>query len=109
MDAFTEDVATQTRVRITTSYGSEFTDLVVALEQADEVDEIAILTDSDTITELRDLFFTTTRLVDYIQEGKIEIRIQDSHLPSLSITEDSIEATTGSPDADPTIVETTEE
>lgn len=109
MDAFTEDVSTQTPVRITTSYRSEFTGLVVALEQADEVNEIEILTDSDTITELRNLFFTTTRLVDYIQEGNIKIRAQDSHLPSLIITEDSIEATTGFPDADPTVVETTEE
>lgn len=109
MEAFTEDIATQTRVRITTSYHSEFTDLVVALEEADGVDEIAILTDSDTITELRELFFTTTRLVDYIQEGKIEIRAQPTHLQSLIITEDSVEATTGFPDADPTVVETTEE
>lgn len=109
VDAFSEAVSTQTSVRITTSYNSEFTDLVIALEQADEVDEIEILTDSETIIELRDLFFTTTRLVDYIQEGKIEIRAQDSHLPSLIITEDSIEATIGFPDANPTVVETTEE
>ena len=109
VEAFTEEVSTQMRVRITTSYCSEVTDLVVALEQADVVDEIAILTDSDTIIELRELFFTTTCLVDYIQEDKVEIRAQDTHLPSLIITEDSIEATTGFPDADPTVVETTEE
>lgn len=66
VDAFSEDIGTQTRVRITTSYHSEFADLAVALEQVDEADEIAILTDSETVTELRDLFFTTTRLVDHI-------------------------------------------
>lgn len=109
VEALTEDVGTQTRVRITTSYHSEFADLVTALEQVDEVDEIAILTDSETVTELRKLFFTTTRLVDHMQADKVEIRTQESHLPSLTITEDSIQTTTGFPDADPSVVETTEE
>lgn len=109
VDAFTEDVGTQTRVRITTSYHSEFADLIVALEQVDEVDEISILTDSDTATELHELFFTTTRLVDHMEAGKLEIRTQETHLPSLIITEESIQTTTGFPDADPSVVETTEE
>lgn len=108
VDAFSETVATQTSVRITTSYSSGFTDLVVALDQASEIAEIEILTDSATIIELRELFFTTTHLVDYIQEGNIEIRAQDSHLPSLIISEESIKVITGFPDENPTVVETTE-
>ena len=107
--AFSEAVSTQSCVGITTSYPSEVTDLVIALERTDDVNEVELLTDRATVTELRGLFFTTTRLVDHIQDEKIEIRAHDSHLSSLIITEGSIKAITGFPDADPTVIETTEE
>lgn len=109
VEAFSKAVSTQSNVGIITSHPSEVTDLVIALEQAKEIGEVEILTDSDTITELRDLFITTTHLVDYIEDGKIEIRVEDSPLPSHIITEDSVEAIAGFPGVNRTVVETTEE
>lgn len=109
VDAFAEAVSSQTTVRIATTHASTFRDLVIALEQATEATDIAILTDTDTIRDLRDSFLTTSRLVDYIQEGKIDIRTVDSSLSSLVITEDTVKTTIGFPDAKQSVVETTEE
>lgn len=106
--AFSQALSGASKVAVATSSVADITDLVVALEDADEETDVEILTDSDTVVELRELFFTTSRLVDYVLADTLTIRARESPLQSLIITEDAVGAVAGFREGNPAVVETTD-
>lgn len=107
--AFSRALSGKSTVGFSTSSVADITDLVVALEDADEVADVEILTDSDTVIEQRKLFLTTSRLVDYVLAGTLTVHAQEAPLQSLIITEDAVGAVAGFREGNPAVAETTDE
>ena len=104
------DVISQhSTISVTVFDTSFFTDLVGVLEQANGECDVRILTDSNTIGELRKQFFTTAHLEDHIEAGVVEIREQEATLPPLIITDDAVKTITGFPDGSKAMMETSEQ
>lgn len=99
----------ESELAITASNASVFHDILVGLDNIDSGVDVQILTDADTITELRSQFLTTTYLVEHIEEGTIELRGQTFSLPTFVISTDSIVTITGFPHAQQTTLRTSEQ
>lgn len=108
-DAFVQVLSNGSIVQISTSDALALNDLAVALERVDEFDSVEVLTDDDTISELRDHFLSGTKLREYTQNETLEIRSQDTSLPTLLITDTAVKAVTGFPEAGLIVLDTTVE
>lgn len=107
--AFVQALSKETVVRISTSDALAFNDLAVALNQAVEPGSVKVLTDDDTVTELRNHFLSGTTLREYTQNETLELRSQATSLPALVISETAVTAVTGFPDAGMIPLETTDD
>lgn len=99
MDVFSEFLDTDRSCCFTTSRTSDFTDLAVAIRDVEPANRLRVLTDDETVNELRRQFLTASYIVDAVDEGSLEIRTQDSHLPSFLLTGTELTAITGIDDS----------
>lgn len=98
-----------TPVQISTSNAVAFNDLAIALERVDDFGHVEVLTDDDTVAELRDHFLSGATLREYTQSDTLEIRSQATPLPPLLLSETTVMAVTGFPDAGLIPLETTDD
>lgn len=109
MAAFRDCLDDTSAVKLTISHGQAFTDLVVALEEADDVERLDVMTDEDTITDLRNQFLTGAHLEEYIQNDVLRLRSQPSPLPTLLCTATDVLAIAGLPDGPQWVFETSDD
>lgn len=107
-DAFTESLSSESLIRISTSRAFAFNDLAVALEQAEDPPDVEVLTDDETVTELRDHFLSGTKLREHIENEILALKTQSLHLPTLILADTDATAITGLPETDQISVAATE-
>lgn len=109
LKAITETLGANDVIQISTSRSKAVTDLVVAMEQGNDLGNVELLTDGATVSNLRDDFLTSTKVAEFVSEDVLEVRSQDTTVPTLLITEDTVTAITGFPEATQTVLRTTDE
>lgn len=99
VDAFSEVLASDRSVFVTTSKVTDFTDLAIAMLESDPSARLKVLTDRQTITEVRRRFLTASHIADFVEAGSMQIRSEDRHLPSFLVTETDLTIVTGLDDS----------
>lgn len=99
LEAFTHFLDSEASVFVTTSNASDFTDLAAALNDSDFLGSVNVLTDEDTIKEVRRRFLTASHLVDCIEDDLLQIRSQNQQFPTFLLTETDLLTVTGIDDS----------
>lgn len=97
VELFEEVLASDETYFLTSTRVTDFTDLAVAVDRTEPTAHLNVLTDDDTVTELRRRFLTASHLTDFIESGQFEFRSQGDGgtLPSYVLTETELHAITG--------------
>lgn len=93
--AFVDAFCDSANTKVATSRPQAFTDLVVAMERAERPDSLEVLTDEETVSDLREYFLTGAHLADAVAEEDLELRAQPTTVPTMLITAESVTAVTG--------------
>lgn len=98
-DAFADAFSSsqENPVQISTSRALALHDLATALERVDQAWCVEVLTDDDTVKELRNHFFTAMAFSEFTRDGTLEIRSQSTPLPTLLLSDATATALTGFP------------
>lgn len=95
VNAFSELFQSDSPSYVTTSKVDDVTDLAVALEQTTKSNPVKVLTNRETMKEVRRRFLSAAFIADFINEGSLEVRTEDDDVPSLLVREDELVVVTG--------------
>lgn len=95
VDAFTEVLGSHPRVLVTTSKVADLGDLAFAMREGDPAEEVCVLTDEETVSELRRRFLTAAHVADFVERDRFRIRTVDDRLPTFLLTESELTTVTG--------------
>lgn len=95
VDAFSTVLDADSRVFVTTSKVTDFSDLAFAMLETEPSARVDVLTDERTVSEVRRRFLTASHLADFVDADVLRIRTVDDRLPSFLVTETELTTITG--------------